>query len=333
MPHAKPPTMRRILLLKTSSLGDVVHNLPVVSDIRAHYPHSEIDWVAEENFAPIPRLHAGVDRVIPVALRRWRRSPLCAATRDACCAFLKQLRAREYDAIVDTQGLLKSALITCAARGAGYGLDWKSSREPLRLFYQRTYAVPWGQHAVARNRSLAAQALGYTLTTPADFGLADATKRDGDAPKSPWSWLPVARYAVLLHATSAAPKLWPESDWIKLSNYLFLNNIIAVMPWGNAAERGRSERLASAMKSAVVAPALTLSELAQLLGKAQVVVGVDTGLTHLAAAFNVPTVGIYCATDAAATGIHACPRALNLGGVSAPPAVSDVIAGIERLLK
>ncbi len=315
--------MRRILLVKTSSLGDVVHNLPVVNDIRSRFPGVQIDWVAEENFAPIPRMHAGVDRVIPVAIRRWRRSMLRTETHHECCTFLKQLREHEYNAIVDTQGLLKSAMIACAAHGRSHGLDWKSSREPLRILYERTYAVPWGQHAVVRNRSLAAKALGYRVTDPADYGILCGRQN--------LAWLPAVHYAVLLHATSASTKLWPEQHWAALSNYLFLNNIISVLPWGNADERARSERLAAAMNNAVVPPALMLSELATLFGMAQVVVGVDTGLTHLAAALQAPTVGIYCATDPAATGIHACPRAANLGGIGAPPTVQDVIAAIATI--
>ena len=315
--------MRRILLVKTSSLGDVVHNLPVVSDIRDGIPGAAIDWVVEEAFAAIPRLHAGVNRVIPVAIRRWRREMLRASTRSECGAFLRQLREREYEEIVDTQGLLKSALVTRAARGPGFGLDWKSSREPLRLFYQRTFSVPWGQHAVARNRSLAAQSLGYASTTPASYGIR--------APRRAFAWLPADRYAVLLHATSAAPKLWPESRWRDVANHLLSNNIISVLPWGNADERARSERLAQSMSNAVIAPALVLDDMAALLAQAQVVVGVDTGLTHLAAALNVPAVGIYSATDAAATGIYACPRAVNVGGIGLSPTVQQVISAIEQV--
>jgi heptosyltransferase-1 len=269
-------------------------------------------------------LHAGVAQVIPVAIRRWRRSPLSGQTRGECCNFLQRIRHQAYDAIIDTQGLLKSALVTCVARGVKHGLDWKSSREPLRLFYDRTYAVPWGQHAVTRNRSLAAQALGYAVISPADYGIGCPTKG--------FPWLPGGRYAVLLHATSADAKLWSESLWAELSKYLFLNNIVCVLPWGNAVERDRSERLAAAMQQAIVPPALALHDAARLIAGAHTVVGVDTGLTHLAAALGVPTVGVYGATDPAATGIHAGPHAVNLGGIGAPPSVQDVIAALERLM-
>jgi len=315
--------MLRILLIKTSSLGDVVHNLPVVSDILRHAPGAQIDWVVEESFAAIPRMHPAVRRVIPVALRRWRRDLLGTKTRAEICAFLGSLREREYDAVIDTQGLLKSALVARAARGNCYGLDWRSSREPLRFLYDRTFRVPWGQHAVARNRSLAAQALGYTNPADVDYGIS--------VQRRTFSWLPSQRYAVLLHATSADQKLWPEGYWRDLYKYLFLNNIFCILPWGNEAERERGERLVDAVQGAIVPPALALDDLAALLADAHGVLGVDTGLTHLAAALNVPTIGVYCATDPAATGIYGSARAMNVGGIGASPTVEHVIKAWEKV--
>lgn len=315
--------MTRILLVKTSSLGDVVHNLPVVSDLRRHLPDAEIDWVVEEAFAAIPRMHPAVRRVIPVALRRWRRTLMKSNTRAEICNFLGTLRACEYDAILDTQGLLKSALVARAAQGMRYGLDWRSSREPLRFLYDRTFRVPWGQHAVTRNRSLAAQALGYALPVEINFGISSRQRT--------FPWLPRKRYAVLLHATSADRKLWPETHWTELGNYMFLMDIVCVFPWGSDAERARSARLAATISNAIVPPALALDEVAALLMGAQGVVGVDTGLTHLAAALNVPTLGIYCATDAAATGFHGCAHAMNLGGIGVSPAVADVIDAWKKV--
>lgn len=315
--------MPRILLVKTSSLGDVVHNLPLVNDIRRHAPHAQIDWVVEESFADIPRMHPGVRKVMPVALRRWRRSLRDPNTRAEICVALRLLRADRYDAIIDSQGLFKSAIVARAARGICYGLDWRSSREPLRPFYERTFRVPWGQHAVTRNRSLAAQALAYATDTAADYGIVASPRV--------LEWLPAGRYAVLLHATSADAKLWPEAYWIELHNYLFLNNIFCILPWGSDAEHARSTRLAAAMRNAQVPSRLPLEDMAVLLANAQLVIGVDTGLTHLAAALNAPTLGLYCATDPAATGIHGCARALNLGNTGAPPAVREVIAAAQRL--
>lgn len=315
--------MKSILLVKTSSLGDVVHNLPLVSDIHSAFPAAEIDWVTEEALAAIPCLHPAVRRVLPVAIRRWRSVLWRRRTRDDILRFFHRLRERTYDAVIDTQGLLKSALVTRAARGVRYGLDWESAREPLGLFYDRTFHVPWTRHAVERNRALGAQALGYDSSAGVDYGIRAAATAG--------AWLPPQRYVVLLHATSAGRKLWPQARWLELGGYFSGRGVRCVLPWGTAAERERSERLAEHLSEALVPPFLPLQEAAGLLAGAQAVIGVDTGLTHLAGALGVATIGLYCATDPAQTGLYGCARAVNLGGVGRPPQSADVIAAAEQL--
>ena len=318
--------MPRILQIKTSSLGDVVHNLPVLADIAAARPDVTIDWVVEEAFAAIPRLHPRVSQVLPVAMRRWRRALWNPAVWGEVRMFISTLRTQSYEAAIDTQGLFKSAWIASVTRGVSHGLDWQSSREPLGLFYGHRHHVPWGQHAVERNRQLAAQALGYTVAAPAQYGITAATQD--------FSWLDPSRpHAVLLHATSADRKLWPEERWIELGKTLAAQGISSVLPWGTAAEHERSLRLAQQIAQVVVPERLELSLLAALLAQARVVVGTDTGLTHLAGALGVPTVGIYCATDPAATGLHACARGVNLGGIDAAPSAVQVIAAVDGLLR
>lgn len=317
--------MPRILLIKTSSLGDVVHNLPVVEDIAAALPDATIDWVVEEGFAAIPRLHPRVSAVLPVAVRRWRRTLWRSAVWGEIRAFIGRLRDQQYDAVIDSQGLLKSAWIAGVARGISHGLDRKSSREPLGLFYGHTHHVPWSQHAVERNRRLVAQALGYTLSVPAQYGIAAAAQT--------FAWLNSNPHAVLLHATSADRKLWPEERWIELGKTLAAQGISSVLPWGTAAEQQRSQRLMRKIPLAVAPERLDLAALAALLAQARVVVGADTGLTHLAGALGVPTVGIYCATDPAATGLYACEQGVNLGGIDVPPSAAQVIAAVDGLLR
>jgi heptosyltransferase-1 len=315
--------MRTILLVKTSSLGDVVHNLPVASDIRAAFPGSRIDWVVEEAFAAVPRLHPAVGNVLPVAIRRWRRSLLSDSTRMEMRRFLDDLRSRTYDAVVDTQGLLKSALLSFAARGARHGLDWASSREPLAVFYDRTHAVPWTAHAVERNRTLAARALEFAVPGAPAYGIRAAAAEFG--------WLARGTYAVLLHATSNERKLWPEERWVEVGRGFAGRAWRCVLPWHGSAERARSERLAREITGAIVPPGLALAEMAQLLAGAAAVTGVDTGLTHLAGALGIPTAGIYCATSPAATGLYGCARAVNLGDAGSPPAARDVADALDRL--
>ncbi|MCR4297625.1 MAG: lipopolysaccharide heptosyltransferase I [Gallionella sp.] len=313
-----------ILLIKTSSLGDVVHNFPVVTDIRSHFPDASIDWVVEENFAALPALHHGVREVIPVALRRWRKS--WWAARDEIHASCRNLRARHYDIVLDTQGLLKSALIARCVRTTRCGFAWDSAREPLAsLLYHRRFSVAGDQHAVERNRRLAGLALGYQLEGAADYGIRPpAIARP--------AWLAEGVYAVLLHATSRADKLWGEANWIALGRYLHEKNLRCVLPWGSAAEQARSLRLAEAIPDAVVPPRLSLNEAAALLGGAQAAVGVDTGLAHLAAALGVPTVGIYTATDPALTGLCAGRSAVNLGNVNRAPDAAAVLAALHQAM-
>ncbi|MDR2240959.1 MAG: lipopolysaccharide heptosyltransferase I [Zoogloeaceae bacterium] len=325
--------MRSILLVKTSSLGDVVHNLPVASDIRARFPQACIDWVVEEGFADIPRLHPAIGRVIPVAVRRWRRAPFSAVTWREWRGFRQAARAGQYDLVLDTQGLIKSALLARQARGKHAGYAAGSAREPLAArFYDAVYAIPTALHAVERNRQLAAAALGYALDMPLDYGIAAA------APASPFTapftapWLPAGPYCVLLTASSRADKLWPEADWLALAADLNARGLTCALPGGSAEERARAARLADGMARAAAAPPMRIADLAPLLAGAQLVVGVDTGLSHLAAALGRPTVCLFAGSHPELTGVYAGGTAINLGGAGAPPTAAQVIAAAaERL--
>jgi heptosyltransferase-1 len=317
--------MRNILLIKTSSLGDVVHNLPVATDLAAHFLGVNIDWVVEENFADIPALHPAVNRVIPVALRRWRKNILQKNTWREIDAFKKNLRMEHYDAVLDTQGLIKSALLARWARGAKYGYDFSSAREPLAsLAYDKKYTVAKSLHAVQRNLTLSSQAFDYNQLFSVNYGIASqALKAD---------WLPETQYAVLLHATSRADKEWPEAQWIALGKKLTAREILSVLPWGNDAERNRAARLVAAIPNAVLAPRLSIKQAAALIAGAEVIVGVDTGLTHLAAALNKPVVAIFCATSPGLTGVYGNPRAANLGEAGRAPSVDEVWAAMQSAL-
>src|SRR3989449_926495 len=306
--------MTRILFVKTSSLGDVVQNCPAVSDAARMLPGAQIDWVVEEPFAGIVAMHASLRRVIPVALRRWRRALWSPAVWGELRALRRALTAERCDAVIGSQALRKSAAMCFWAAGPKQGMDAASAREPLAArFYDVTHTVSWHLPAVERNRRLTAEALGFALDEGVSYGL----RAEGASPLEQDS-----SYAVFLTMTSRKDKLWPESRWIETGRAL---DMPVVLPWGNNAERGRAERIRAAVPQAIVPQRMALEELARLFVHARGVIGLDTGLTHLAAALGAPTVGIYCGSDPALNGLYGAPNAKNVGRPGRAPEASEVL--------
>ncbi|GAA4023945.1 lipopolysaccharide heptosyltransferase I [Actimicrobium antarcticum] len=323
-----------ILIVRVSSLGDVVHNMPMVADILRHVPHAQIDWVVEEAYTALVRLNAGVRTVIPFALRRWRKSLLAPATRAEMGAFRRRLREVEYDFVFDTQGLLKTAVVMRLARlapaGQRIGLanaTEGSGYEALsRIFH--TYSVPVDvrTHGVERGRVVAAAALGYALDTPADFNMSAPQAEPRPA------WLPTQPYAVFFHATARAAKQWHVAHWITIAADLAARGMPVLLPWGSPAEQLAAEQLAAQMPNAQVLPALSMMEAVLLAHDAALVIGVDTGLTHIAAAFNRPTIELYIDSPRWKTEGNWSPRIINLGDAGQSPSVDDVRQAMATLL-
>jgi lipopolysaccharide heptosyltransferase I len=316
--------MSDILFIKTSSLGDVIHHMPAVTEARRKLPEARLSWVVEEAFAPLVRLHPAVDDVIPVAARRWRGAALAPSTWREVRAFVGGLRTRRYDTIVDTQGLLlKSAVIARLARGRRHGYDTQSIREPASSgFYDVRHRVSRDLHAIVRNRQLTALALGYAPDGPLDFGL-DRGKLAGDA---------THRYGILLHATARPEKEWPEASWIALGRQLEARGIALVLPWGTEAEQARSIRIAAALRDAKVPERQPLDRMARLIAGAAFVIGVDTGLLHLAAALGVPLAAIFVGSEPGLTGPMGQGRIEIVGGKAQLPSIDDVSSALARLL-
>ncbi|MHB1528283.1 MAG: lipopolysaccharide heptosyltransferase I [Acidiferrobacteraceae bacterium] len=318
------PDRPRILIVKTSSMGDIVHSFPMVTDLRRHRPHAEIDWLAEESFAALPLLHPGVQQVLPVALRRWRHAVWSVSTWREWRLFWRRLRAEHYDVVLDNQGLLKSALLARGARGPVWGADRHSAREGLAAWlYHRRVPMRWQQHAIARNRELAARLFGYPVPTdPPDYGLPAAdTVNPG--------------LVLCLHATSRTTKEWPEASWRTLLVALADRGFVAHLPYarpGSADER-RARALAAAVPGAQVLTPRPLGALAPLLSSAALVVGVDTGLLHLAAAYGRPTVAIYVDSDPRLNGVCAGMGgvAVNVGRGDGAPSPGTVLDAIRSL--
>jgi heptosyltransferase-1 len=271
----------RLLVVKTSSLGDILNSFPAVSDAARARPGLEIDWVVEEPFAAAPAWHPAVSAVIPVGLRRWRRS----LEPGAMGAFLRRLRERRYDLVIDAQGLVKSALIALAARGPACGFDFPSAREGIAsLAYRRHATASWELHAIDRQRRLFAQALGYALPeTAPDFGLPPPAR-------------PAHPRLLMLHGTTWATKRWPESHWIGLAQQALAAGVEPVLRWHGEAERAAAERIAAAAPGTRIEPAPDLETLRRVIGTASVVAANDSGPAHLAAALGIPSVTLYGAT-------------------------------------
>ena len=327
----------KILIVRVSSLGDVVHNMPMLQDILQHYPQAQIDWVVEEAYVTLVRLQPGVRRIIPVALRRWRKQLFSAPVRAEIAAFRQTLKSEAYDFVFDTQGLFKTGLLmswaNLAPGGQKVGLanaTEDSGYEGIsRLFHSKSVAVGNRCHAVARAREVAAVALGYgtayTNRVPADFGLQQA--RFTSQPP----WLPGQAYAVFFHGTARDAKQWPQASWILLGQWLAANGWLILLPWGSAKEQAAAQALAAQIPGARVLPQLPLPEAVQLAQQAALVVGVDTGLTHVAAAFERPCIELYSDSPRWKTECNWSDRVINLGDAGQPPRLAEVQAAITCL--
>ena len=312
--------MADILFIKTSSLGDVIHHMPALTDARKALDNAAFTWLVEEAFAPLVRLHPAVSEVIPVAWRRWRKSLYAPATITEIKTSLRAIRARSYNDVVDSQGLVRSAAIARVAKGRRHGYDVSSIREPLAsAFYDVRHRVSRELHAVDRNRILSALALGYTPQGAPDFGLERRRIARSDS-----------RYAVLLHATARPEKEWPEANWVALGKALGTATEL-VLPWGTEIERARSERIASQVPRAYVPAREPLDQVAKLIAGSQYIVGVDTGLLHLAAAFEVPLVAIFAGSKPGLTGPVGHGPISILGTSDAPPSVGAVTDAVAKI--
>lgn len=282
-------------------MGDVIHTLPALTDAQQAISNLQVDWVVEKSFAEIPRWHSAVRNVIPLELRRWRKSPFSADTQQAWRAYKLALQAEQYDVVIDAQGLLKSALfVTRLARGGKCGYDRHSAREGLSsLFYDRKFAIPYQQHAVERIRKLFAVSLGYALPMSiGDYGIARhfAKNQENSTACKP--------YIVAIHATTRADKHWPEEAWQQVLSRVVQLGLEVRLPWGNEVERARAERLATGNPCIQVLPKLSLTKLAGEIAGAKAVISVDTGLSHLTAALDIPNVILYGATDPTLIGAY-----------------------------
>jgi heptosyltransferase-1 len=336
----------KILLVKLSSLGDVLHNLPIVWDLRKRLPNAQIDWIVEEAYVPLlaplqtTENFRGIDRIIPVAFRRWRKSLLRLSTWREFFAMRQLLQATSYDVVIETQGLLKSALVCALAKktdeaivsGLGNATEY-SGYEPLaRTFYTQSAHVPVKCHAIDRSRQVMCSAFDWPLLNRADelphFYPTEFVKHlpvlavEGLKRATDGSVMP---YIVCFHSTARAAKRWPNESWVDLGKALANHGYQLIFPWGSAAERRVSELIASQIPGATVPRAFSIDEAYSLIAHASLTIGVDTGLTHLSAVLGKPTVEIYCDSPRWKTEGYWSGAIANVGDMKTPPSVNEVL--------
>jgi heptosyltransferase I len=282
----------RVLIIKLSSMGDVIHTLPAITDAMRANPELEFDWLVEAGFQDIPKLHPQVKNVIPIELRKWRKKPIHYWRNGEIKTCLRKLRETQYDLVIDAQGLIKSALLARLAKGKTIGLDRHSAREPAAsIFYKKTININRNELALNRTRQLFAQALNYPLPN---------TEPDCNIDLQQLSKAPINtddNYLVFLTGTTWKTKHWPESYWQELIQLTHKLKTKIYLPWGNKQQQIFSEQLAQTAPFVYALPECSLSTKAKILAQAKAVVSVDTGLGHLASAVNTPTLMLFGPTN------------------------------------
>ncbi|QWD60375.1 lipopolysaccharide heptosyltransferase I [Polynucleobacter sp. MWH-UH35A] len=338
----------KILLVKLSSLGDVLHNLPIVWDLRAQMPHAQIDWVVEEGYVHLlePLLSqkgfVGIDRIIPFGLRRWKKNLFKLATWQQFFAFRKELQKVTYDLVIETQGLLKSAIVCSLASktpnaviaGLANATEFSGYEPIARSFYNQSVQVPAQCHAVDRSR--------WVMSSAFDWPLIDRTTSPQFYPKAYVDSLNAnsgevlkelkVPYVLCFHSTAREAKRWPNESWIALGKELAARGYQVVLPWGGLAEQAVSKEIAAHIPHALVPQAFSIQDAFSVIAGAALTVGVDTGLTHLAAVLGKPTVEIYCDSPRWKTEGYWSTNIRNVGDIQAPPQVSEVMDASLSLL-
>ena len=336
----------KVLLVKLSSLGDVLHNLPIVWDLRARLPEAQIDWVVEEAYVHLltPLLSRdgfkGIDRIIPFGLRRWKKNLFTLATWKKFFAFRKTLQATTYDVLIETQGLLKSAIVCSLAKrssgavvaGLANATEF-SGYEPLaRSFYNQSVQVPTQCHAVDRSRWVMCSALDWPLLDRSDAPQFYSKEFVASIPKATVEDLKTP-YILCFHSTAREAKRWSNEGWVTLGRDLSARGYQLVFPWGNATEKAVSQSLAAQIPGSLVPRAFSIEDAFSVIAGAALTVGVDTGLTHLAAVLDKPTVEIYCDSPRWKTEGYWSSRICNLGDMQSPPSAQEVLEASLKLLQ
>ena len=328
---------RSLLILRLSALGDVIHTLPAVADLRASLEGVRLAWAVEKPYAELVSTLAPVDEVIPLATRRWRKSPLARETRSDVSMVRRRLReAAGGGASVDFQGLMKSsALGWLSGAHARFGFDASTIRERgALLFLNHKFRVA-GKHVIELNRDLARQVID---ALGGDFEQGAATEWDRFAadPSRKLERLDLEDAVVLIPGAGREEKQWNIDRFRSLASWVGeeLGRPVIVV-WGPG-ERSLAEAIVKDGIGAL-APQTDLRELTALLQRARLVIGGDTGPLHLAAAAGTPVIGLYGPTDPGRNGpwgqIAACVESWSGGRTMDSITIEMVTSRIREILR
>ena len=315
---------KKILLVRTSSMGDIIHTFPAAVDVKKAFPDAQLHWLVEESLTDVCSLCPEIDALRITAFHRWRKTPFSKEVRKEVRNLQEQLRSESYDAVVDTQGIVRSAWAATWAGVPVCGYSWKTAREPLAsLFYKKTFSMPETLGAVRRYRKMLATSLGYTIDeSHPKFGICP--------PRLPDIELPERFAAFFVNTSLNRPKHWQEDRWKAVVSGLASQGLDSVLFWGNGVEKERVERIASVSERAHVLPRMSIPEIAAVVSRAKIGIGLDTGLMHLAAAVGIPCVAIWVNTDPGKVALVGEADCATLGHIGADVTVEEVLSAVRK---
>ncbi len=316
--------LKKILLVRTSSMGDVIHTFPAAVDFKKAFPDAKLHWLIEESFAPVCALCSAVDEMRITAFRRWRKTPFSSKTWEEVKALKEHLRLEHYDAVVDTQGILRSAWAASWAGVPVTGYSRDTVREKLAtLFYQKTFQMPSTLGTVRRYRRMLATSIGYEIDE-------EHPKFGARVPQIDTVDLPCRFATLFVNASLKRPKLWKEERWEELICALADMGLHSVLFWGNDSEKERVQRIAKVSPLAIVMPRMSIPEIASVVARAQIGIGLDTGLMHLAAALAIPCVGVWVDTNLEKISLIGENDCATVGGVAADVTVEAILNAVKE---
>ncbi|WP_457748526.1 lipopolysaccharide heptosyltransferase I [Sulfurimonas sp.] len=272
--------IKKIAIIRLSALGDIINSAVVLQFIKKHYPDAKINWICEEVFAPLLQTNKHLNAIHSINLKKLKKNKSFSLLKKT----VSQLsNLDDYDIVIDMQGLIKSAIVARIISKNTHGFDKNSSRESLcALFYKTTSSISYEENVIKRNCFIVADALGFEITDAMIVNKEPVFEKTKD-----FELRSDKKNIALVIGASWASKIYPKESLLKVCNALQEQSYII---WANEAEKKNAEWICQHCEYATLAPKLTLSELISFVSEMDLLIGNDTGPTHLAWAQNIPSI-------------------------------------------